>query len=67
MGIGLRLSIEINGVKKAVGGDKINCSGVTHGNSFRENTPIPKLKIAYTESTALASLYFKVKFLKPLA
>ena len=38
---------------------KLNCSGV--------NTPIPKMKIAYTESTALASLYFKVKFLKSLA
>jgi len=33
---------------------KLNCSGV--------NTPIPKMKIAYTESTALASLYFKIKF-----
>ena len=30
-------------------------SGVTNGNPFRENTSIPRVKIAYLELTALAS------------
>jgi len=38
---------------------KLNFSGV--------NTPIPKMKIAYKEPMASASLYFKVKFLNSMA
>ena len=36
-------------------------------NSSGVNTPIPKIQIEYKESTALASLYFNIKFLKSLA